>query len=396
MLRVFFLTALVALSSVVARADVHATIKALAPSGLVYVVDSEGTVLVSQNADDPFVPASVAKIVTGWLALEELGADYRFETGFYVDDARVLFVRGGGDPFLVSEEIALLAPRLLEAAGDEPFTSIRLDVGHFPDRVAVPGVENNGKTYNASISALAANFNTIFAIRDGDSVRSAEEQTPITPLAISQFRARGPNGRARISLAQEDPSLSSIYVGELLSVFIEEAGGSVSGPISIGDVPDGLEPIYVHEQSRPLSELVRLMLLGSNNFMANQIFLQAGTASQGSPVSIEKSQKALEALLAPRDLTEGIRLVEGSGISRQNSMTAQGMAALLEHFAPYAELLSATRKGSRYKTGTLDDVSTLAGFAETEEHGMTRFVIALPGGSGRLRFTILNAIEDEL
>jgi D-alanyl-D-alanine carboxypeptidase/D-alanyl-D-alanine-endopeptidase (penicillin-binding protein 4) len=64
---------------------------------------------VAQNADEPFVPASVSKIVTAWLALEVLGGDYRFETRFYLDDKRVLYVRGGGDPFLISEELAPLA-----------------------------------------------------------------------------------------------------------------------------------------------------------------------------------------------------------------------------------------------------------------------------------------------
>src|SRR5262245_1731269 len=60
-------------------------VAALAPPGLVLVMDEQGNELVAQNADKPFVPASVAKIVTAWLALEVLGADYRFETRFYLD-----------------------------------------------------------------------------------------------------------------------------------------------------------------------------------------------------------------------------------------------------------------------------------------------------------------------
>ena len=47
------------------------------------VVDAEGNELVAQNADMPFIPASVTKIVTAWLAMEVLGGDYRFETRFY-------------------------------------------------------------------------------------------------------------------------------------------------------------------------------------------------------------------------------------------------------------------------------------------------------------------------
>ena len=99
-------------------------VAALAPSALVLVMDADGKELVAQNADEPFVPASVTKIVTTWLAIEVLGKDYRFETPFYLDKGCVLHVRGGGDPMLVSEELALLAlhPALRGRAQNlEPF-----------------------------------------------------------------------------------------------------------------------------------------------------------------------------------------------------------------------------------------------------------------------------------
>ena len=72
-------------------------IAALAPSGLVLVLDEQGNELVAHNADQAFGPASVAKIVTAWLAMEVLGKDHRFETRLYLDDDRVLYARGGGD-----------------------------------------------------------------------------------------------------------------------------------------------------------------------------------------------------------------------------------------------------------------------------------------------------------
>ena len=85
-----------------ALAGVKEKVAALAPSGTVLVMDEKSNELVAQNADQPFVPASVAKIVTAWLAMEVLGGDYRFETRFYLDGDRKLYVRGGGDPFLIS------------------------------------------------------------------------------------------------------------------------------------------------------------------------------------------------------------------------------------------------------------------------------------------------------
>src|SRR5499426_3642559 len=81
-----------------ALAGVKEKVAALAPSGVVLVLDEKGNVLVAQNADKPFVPASATKIVTAWLAMEILGGDYRFETRFYLDHKRALYVRGGGDP----------------------------------------------------------------------------------------------------------------------------------------------------------------------------------------------------------------------------------------------------------------------------------------------------------
>ena len=146
-------------------------------------------------------------VTAAWLAMEVLGGDYRFETRFFVDKDRMLYVRGGGDPFLVSEELALLAPELLAATGSDPFAGIIVDSSYYPASLRIPGIEDTDEAYDAPNSAFAANFNTIHAVRRGKTVVSGEKQTPITPLAIAQFRARGPKGRGRISLAQEDPSV---------------------------------------------------------------------------------------------------------------------------------------------------------------------------------------------
>jgi len=376
--------------SAAAHAGAKERVKALAPKGIVLVIDEQGNELIAQNVDKPFVPASVAKVVTAWLAMEVLGPDYRFKTHFYLDENRVLYVRGGGDPMLVSEELALLAPALVAAIGTEPITGIVLDPSYYPDEVRIPGIENNSRSYNALNSALAVNFNTINAVRRGKSVVSGEKQTPITPLAISQFRARGPRGRGRISLAK-DPKLSLLYAGELLSAFIDKAGGKVEGEITIGPVPEALQPVYIHQQSRSLAAIINLLLIGSNNYIANQVFLEIGAQRYGGPVSLEKSLRVANEMLAANGLQDDIYLEEGSGLSRGNRFTANGLAQVLNLFVTYAELMQG-RNGGTNKTGTMSGIRTLAGYADTANHGRVRFVIALRGG-GRLRYQVLKAIE---
>src|SRR5574337_1384850 len=118
-----------------ALAGVKEKIAALAPSAVVLVENAKGDELVAQNADRPFVPASVTKIVTAWLAMEVLGGDYRFETRFYLDSKQILYVRGGGDPFLISEELKPLAAELVAAVGKAPIAGIEIGRASCRERV---------------------------------------------------------------------------------------------------------------------------------------------------------------------------------------------------------------------------------------------------------------------
>jgi D-alanyl-D-alanine carboxypeptidase/D-alanyl-D-alanine-endopeptidase (penicillin-binding protein 4) len=115
----------------------------------------------------------------------------------------VLYIRGGGDPFLISEELAQLASELVAAIGKQPLSGIVLDASYYPSDIRIPGIEDTDEALRRAEFRARGNFNTIHAVRKGKTVRSAEKQTPITPLAVSEFRARGPNGRGRISLTQD-------------------------------------------------------------------------------------------------------------------------------------------------------------------------------------------------
>jgi D-alanyl-D-alanine carboxypeptidase/D-alanyl-D-alanine-endopeptidase (penicillin-binding protein 4) len=133
------------------------------------------------------------------------------------------------------------------------------------------------------------------------------------------------------------------------------------------------------------------MLKASNNYTANQIFLEIGAHRFGGPVSLEKSLKVANETLAAQDLAHDIHIVEGSGISRENRFSARGLAKVLALFSPNADLLHGHDNGLN-KTGTMDGVSTLAGYADTSSHGRVRFVIALTSNDDKLRFRLLHTI----
>src|SRR5262249_29723246 len=152
--------------------------------------------------------------------------DYRFQTRFYLDGERKLYVRGGGDPYLISEELAQLASELVAAIGKQPLTGMELDASYYPSNLRIRGIDDTDAAYDALNPAPAVPVNTTTAVSRGNTVSTAETQTPITPLAIKELRVRGPKGRGRISLTQ-DPAVGLQYAGELIAAFIERAGGSV-------------------------------------------------------------------------------------------------------------------------------------------------------------------------
>lgn len=86
------------------------------------------------------------------------------------------------------------------------------------------------------------NFNTVYAVRSVDKVRSSEKQPRSPRSRWTSSRLRRPDGSGRISLSQ-DRMVSLQYAGELIAAFIGRAGGGVKGKISTGLVPEGLEPV---------------------------------------------------------------------------------------------------------------------------------------------------------
>ncbi len=87
-------------------------------------------------------------------------------------------------------------------------------------------------------------------------------------------------------------------------------------------------------------------------------------------------------------------LEEGSGISREDRLTARGLAKVLDLFAPHADL---GHDGGLNKTGTMAGVHTLAGYADTASRRRVRFMeIPRSPGGDEMRYRILGVLKSEL
>ncbi len=74
--------------------------------------DEEGNNLISHNAEELLIPASIIKILTSYVAIDILEKNYCYKTEFYTDANNNCNIKGWGDPYLISEEIALITDTL--------------------------------------------------------------------------------------------------------------------------------------------------------------------------------------------------------------------------------------------------------------------------------------------
>ncbi|MFT4888635.1 MAG: D-alanyl-D-alanine carboxypeptidase/D-alanyl-D-alanine-endopeptidase (penicillin-binding protein 4) [Pseudohongiellaceae bacterium] len=326
-----------------------------------------GEVLVSINPDRAMVPASLLKIPMAHVALTALGEDFRFETYFYSNDSGDLLIRGLGDPFLVSEEIAGIADALAQR-GLQQIRRLIMDDSAFEPEPDLPMEAGTNDPYAARNSALAVNFNTVNLGWTVDGkLTSGEAQTPLTTLARELGAELTPGDEQRINLG-DDPVAGLRQAQQLFQYFLNESGIIVSDANFYREaVTDEWTLFYQHPSSRSLRDNLDGLLRYSNNFIANQLFLTLGAQSTGYPATSEAARTALQQQLAElygdsfgRE-TQLLLMLEGSGLSREQRTSAAGMMRILEVFKPYADLLPETN-GVLRKSGTLTGVYNFAGY----------------------------------
>ncbi len=337
--------------------------------------------LYAHNAEKLYVPASILKIVTSEAALEFLGPDFRFKTDFLLTKTNDLWIVGYGDPYLVSEELVVIV-RELQKRGLKEVRHLYIDDSYFEANLILDGNTQTRALYDAYNGAFSVNFNTVSfqKTKKGQVIRAAAH-LPVTPLALKLAAQNKEGGTYQLNIS-ESPEEAEFNAGETFKAHLEEAGIRMYGVIFTGHpAPEQRKIFYRHESSKTLEDLVRELIKYSNNFITNQIFLSLGAELYGPPATLVKSQQAMNFFFQRHGL-KPITMGDGSGLSRQTTLTARQMAGILKVSEPDRYLLTPGDKGLiLFKTGTMSDIKTMAGYLERPDNPgrPISFVILLNG-----------------
>jgi D-alanyl-D-alanine carboxypeptidase/D-alanyl-D-alanine-endopeptidase (penicillin-binding protein 4) len=269
-----------------------------ARSAAVAVDLTTGQVLYAQNGHRSLAPASNEKLPLTYTALVRLGADYRIETDVLGQGSQdgsnwlgTLVLKGGGDPGLSTAGLRSLA-RQVRAAGIRRVSGgIIGDETWFDRRRTVAG------------------WKARFYIG---------ESPPLSALVVNRARV----GR----YVTASPALAA---ARAFRQALRAAGVAVAGPVRVGRGDDFSVPL-AEIYSPPLGAIIRFMDRESDNFTAEMLLKQLGAVELDRGTSAAGASVVMQTLAEAGVPTSGVRIVDGSGLSRLDRFTANAMAALLE------------------------------------------------------------------
>lgn len=403
----------------------------------IYVEDlSNGEVVLAWNPEELRNPASVEKMVTTLVALDILGPAYRWKTEVSVlgeVDAGVLtgdlLLKGFGDPYLVTERFWRLLREIRQLGIREINGNLLLDDSYFDVGDYDPAAFDREplRAYNVAPNALLTNFKVVRYFFEPDVEASAvqvriepalENLEVINQLKIGNGACRGyqrgitltpSDDYRRITFSGRFPSGCQIYAMDrtalghnefaygLFKSLWRESGGAFAGDWQNVIADDTVEPVIVFE-SPPLSEVIAKVNKFSNNVMAKQLLYTLAAERYGPPGTEAKGQQVVREWLAEHgmDFAE-IHIENGAGLSRNSRISANQLGKLLRYafdgpFMPeYVASLSLSgldgtlsrrfRDGAlagqaHMKTGSLDDVSAVAGYFQSRS-GKRYIVVTL-------------------
>jgi D-alanyl-D-alanine carboxypeptidase/D-alanyl-D-alanine-endopeptidase (penicillin-binding protein 4) len=349
------------------------------------VVEDRGRPVMTVNPDLAVAPASVQKLVTGAAFLEAFGPDHTLRTVLAAAAAPAggvvegdLYLVGGGDPLFTTAGY--------QASFDDP-EQPSVDPIVLVDALAQAGVT---RIRGGVVGDDSRYDPTRWVATWPSRYRSDPSIGPISALAVNDGftgyadTPDAPNGSRRAG----DPPVLAAHT---LITLLEARGITVDGGPSAGVAPPGAVEVAAVD-SRPMRDLVGEMVLASDNNTAEMLLKELGLARKGAGTT-EAGLAAVPEVLAAAGLpVEGLDLRDGSGLDPESRLPCRTVMTVLDRYGRTSDLTThlavAGRSGTLRlrmggdetvgrvfaKTGTLNTVNALAGWAETPGGSVLQFV----------------------
>ncbi|MDE7160249.1 MAG: D-alanyl-D-alanine carboxypeptidase [Muribaculaceae bacterium] len=368
-----------------------ASSRAIAPSrSAVLITDlADGAEITSLNPDLPLVPASIMKTVTIASLLSQTGPDWKYRT-HVKHDGRI-------------KDGILEGNLIVEASGDPSISSSCEPVGSDFASEVVTALREKGVRHIVGRVII-------------DETRFPGPSCPSTWASgdLPHSYGTGSHGlnyrnNASGKKAVTDPSG---WFRRDLGARLADAGIDVEG---LSMPHTGRHTLFTHE-SAPVEEIMRSCMMRSDNLFAESMLRTLGSlkGEEGSTLAGTAFERELwKKRKAPLD---GVELVDGSGLSRSNRVTARFMESVLRHekdnveyasFMPLAgqegtlkKFLASTPLDSyvAMKTGSMNGIQCYAGYKLDEEFAPTHAIVvilnALPAGRPAARAAVEQLLLD--
>lgn len=319
------------------------------PNQGVWIQSHDGEIASGNLSSRPLPSASLTKTVTTLAALQTWGSNYRFvtnisTTGNLTGDTLKgnLIIEGSGDPFFVWEEAIALGNKLNQ-----------LGIKRVQGNLIITG-------------RFAMNFES-----------NPQEAANFLRLAFDSSRWRGEVAEQYAAMPAGTPKPQLAIIGNV-QIVPNLASANISP-----------NKVLIRHASLPLWQILKRMNTFSNNEMAEMLASQLGGSKQVAAIAANATDIPLSE----------IRLINGSGLGQANQISPRASVAImmavhnraqvegltLADLFPISECNCGTiegrkmPKGAIVKTGTLSDVSALAGIVQTQQHGVIWFAIVNRG-----------------
>ncbi len=371
----------------------------------------DGSIIYKKNEKKLLNPASVQKLLTFGASYFVLGRDYKFETALYKDNKNNLYIKLSGDTQLSSADLEKLFSKI-----KAPINNIYID-DSIIDKTPYPQSWMKEDTWPCQRQItpyiVDKNFVTVAINRSSlatkvDIIQNDDYKIPV----INELRLSDKNDYT-ITRMQDSPIVSfkggvqsdgiitipvlspEINFNIKLRKAIEKNNISYHNKITNKKTP--LNSKKIASVSHSIEELSRDILYNSDNFSSEVVFKTAAAKfiNYSHSAGLDDAMLMFNSVLNPGD---DIVIADASGVSRYNLLNCEFVIdslIKLNKKEGFRELLASAKQGTlsnrfdflddsiRAKTGTLANMSSIAGYMVTKKHKDIVFCIIIQNSPKR-------------